>query len=207
MNQSHPPESEVYVIQRQGVMPAEGMDNETGTMGMAIFLLSLSVLFAASLVGYFVIRFQSESWPPPGMPGLPSGLWLSTLLILISSVTIQGAVFSVRNDSLKLMCGFLVITTILGCGFLACQILNWRGLLASQVPPTANLYAYTFYTLTGLHAAHVIGGLFHLFIVTIKAFQGRYWSLSYPGVRYAAMYWHFLDVVWLILFTALVVFG
>ena len=207
MNQSQPPVAEVSVIQKEGGLPGDQVSNETGTLGMVIFLVSLSVLFAASLVGYFVIRLQSESWPPPGMPGLPSGLWLSTLLILLSSVTIQGAVFSIRNDSQNLMCGFLVISTILGCSFLACQILNWRGLLASQVPPTANLYAYTFYTLTGLHAAHVIGGLIHLFIVTIQAFQGRYWSLSYPGVRYTAMYWHFLDVIWLILFTTLVVFG
>lgn len=207
MSQPRNPEAEVFVVQREGVLPADQVAGGTGALGVAIFLISLSVLFVASLVGYFVIRLQSEAWPPPGTPDLPSGLWWSTLLILISSITIQGAVFAVRADRLYLMRALLFVTTLLGFGFLVCQGLNWRNLLQSQVPPTASLYAYTFYTLTGLHAAHVIGGLIHLTVVTVKAFRGKYWSLFHPGVRYAAMYWHFLDVVWIILFATLVVFG
>jgi len=199
-------EAEVLVVREKGVLPAGQVSDGTGTLGMVIFLVSLSVLFAANLVGYFVIRLRAEDWPPPGMPGLPTGLWFSTLIILISSITIQGAVFAVRLDRLILLRVLLVLTTLLGLGFLVCQSLNWRRLFAAQVPPTLNLYAYTFYTLTGLHAAHVLGGLIQLGVVTVKAFRGRYWSLFHPGVRYAAMYWHFLDVVWLILFMTLVVF-
>jgi cytochrome c oxidase subunit I+III len=114
---------------------------------------------------------------------------------------------SLNTYRIALLKTMLVVTTLLGIGFLISQGLCWQRLYAAQVPPTANLYAYTFYTLTGLHAVHVIAGLSLLGVVTLRAFQGLYSALYHPGVRYSVMYWHFLDVVWLVLFLSLVVFG
>ncbi|MBW7937526.1 MAG: heme-copper oxidase subunit III [Candidatus Omnitrophica bacterium] len=183
--------------------PQDPRVNPAGVFGMSLFLVSLAVLFTASLVSYFVIRFRAEQWPPPGMPGLPFGLWWSTLIILISSVTIQLGLWSAKKDMQAAMKAFLSMTLLLGIAFLFNQWANWSDLLKIEIPPTVNLYAFTFYTLTGLHAAHVIGGLILLSVVCYKAFKGNYGSQYHPGITYSAMYWHFLDVVWVVLFVSL----
>jgi len=94
---------------------------------------------------------------------------------------------------------------ILGSLFLANQAANWSAVAQVIVPPAsrARIFLAVFYVLTGTHALHVIGGLVLLAVVTYKAFRGDYTSVYHPGVRYSAMYWHFLDAVWLIMFTLL----
>ena len=178
----------------------------TGKLGLAVFLLSLSMLFAASIAGYLVVRLRAEVWRPPGMPPLPGGLWLSTALILLSSGTIQWALSSVRRDRTNALRRGMLLTSLLAGGFLVCQIVNWTQLARAEMPPTAkSLYAFTFYMLTALHAAHVLGGMVPLAITTVKSFLYRYTSTDHAGVLYCAIYWHFLDVVWIILFAVLLV--
>jgi cytochrome c oxidase subunit 3 len=75
------------------------------------------------------------------------------------------------------------------------------------VTAASNLYAFTFFILTGLHAAHVVGGVGLLAVVLARSLRGRYGSGRYDGVTYAAMYWHFLDAIWLLLFAVLVLFA
>ncbi|MGN6370260.1 MAG: cytochrome c oxidase subunit 3 [Phycisphaerae bacterium] len=183
-----------------------------GTAGMAILVVSLSILFAASMVAYIIVRMQIEirlreagyatTWPPPGMPHIPSTLWLSTLVILISSITIQMALNAVRRDNLKALRRNLIATFSLGLLFLLLQTLNWCEFYFAIHPGTqiAGAYLGMFYTLTGLHAAHVIGGLIPLAIVTARSFKDRYSRNYHPGIRYSTVYWHFLDAIWLILF-------
>ncbi|MCH8805303.1 MAG: heme-copper oxidase subunit III [Planctomycetes bacterium] len=176
-----------------------------GTLGMTLFLISLGVLFAASLIGYAIIRVAADVWPPPGMPRLPRALWLSTVILLVSSGTVQWALHSARTGRQKRLRAAMLSTTLLGFLFLACQTVIWFALVAANMPMTLNLYAFLFYVLTGLHAAHVVAGLIPLVIVSINAFRGRYSQRSHAGLRYCAMYWHFLDGVWLVLFAVLVV--
>ena len=176
-----------------------------GLLGMKLLLASLSMLFLASLMGFLVIRSRAEVWPPANMPKFPSGLWISTLLILISSGTIQWGLRSVRRDRQEALRRAMILTTVLGVAFLVCQAMNWLSLVRANFTAAANLYAFMFYMMTGLHAAHVIGGIVLLSIVTAKAFQGRYSPEFHPGVIYSAMYWHFLDVVWVIVFFVLVI--
>lgn len=173
---------------------------------MWIFLAALGMLFLASVVGYLVVRLRAEAWPPPGMPRLPSGLWASTLVLLGTSVAIHLALRNVRVGKTNALRRWLVVTFALGAAFLAMQAANWWDLVTADVTwRTRNLYAFTFFMLTGLHAAHVVGGLVSLGVVLIKAWLGRYDSGYHPGVLYAAMYWHFLDAVWVALFVVLVV--
>jgi cytochrome c oxidase subunit 3 len=174
------------------------------TLGMTIFLVSLSVLFAASLLGLLVVRLRVERWVPEGLPPLPSGLWASTALILLSSGTIQWAVVAIRKGNQPGMLRGLLATTALGVGFLVLQTVNWWRMVAvDRVLATGSLYAFTFYVLTGLHALHVVGGLIPLGITTRRARAGAYSWAGYQGVRLTAMYWHFLDVVWVVLFAVL----
>ncbi|MGE5235262.1 MAG: cytochrome c oxidase subunit 3 [Acidobacteriota bacterium] len=169
-------------------------------LGMRLLVASLSMLFAASIVGYVVIRSRSAIWPPAGSPPLPGGLWLSTVLLLISSGTMCAATMAARRDAQRQLRVGLLLTTLLGVGFLASQTANWSALVARHLTPGLNLFGFTFFLLTGLHAAHVVGGLVPLSVVTVRAWKGRYSAAFHPGVRYCALYWHFLDVVWVILF-------
>jgi cytochrome c oxidase subunit III len=186
---------------------SQAAPREMGRLGMRLLLLSLSMLFAASLVGYVVVRSHASAWPPRGMPAFPKALWVSTLLIMVSSLTVQGALRGVRRGDVGALRRGLALTLVLGLGFLVCQTLNWFLLVAEYVTPKVNLYAFTFYLLTGLHAAHVVGGLIPLGITTRRAFQGAYSPTFHPGVENIATYWHFLDVVWLVLFTVLFLAG
>jgi cytochrome c oxidase subunit III len=193
-----------------------------GTIGVYLLLASLSVLFIASIVAFLIIRVQSPEWPPPGFPHVPSSLWISTLIIVGASVTIQFALNAIRRDDEKRLRLHLLLTFILGLLFLLLQTVNWlefyshiRGSAATLPGAGATTqgirlegaYLGMFFVLTGLHAAHVVGGLIPLTVVMYKARPNpagtRYSRNFHPGVRYVTLYWHFLDIVWIILFCVL----
>ena len=175
----------------------------TGRLGMRLLLATLAVLFAASVTGMLAVRGQAAAWPPPGVPDLPRGLWLSTVIILAASAAMHWGVTGIRRGDGERLRRGLVLTLLLGLGFLASQTVNWFALVAANLTAKTNLYGFTFYLLTGLHALHVVGGLVPLAIVTTKAWRGRYSAASHEGVEYTATYWHFLDVVWVILWVVL----
>jgi heme/copper-type cytochrome/quinol oxidase subunit 3 len=168
-------------------------------LAMKLFLLSLAVLFLASLVAAVVVRGRAAAWPPAGAPALPRLLWLSTLLLVGCSVAVHLAVTAIRGGSQRRLLRWLGVAAGLGLAFLACQTVAW---LAFYDPQRfgADLYGFTFFMLTGLHAAHVLGGLVALGIAIVLARRGAFTWAHYDGVRNVALYWHFLDGVWLVLF-------
>ncbi len=186
---------------REGAIPGAGV------LGMWVFLATLTVLFVASIVGYLVVRLRATDWPPPGMPRLPAGLWFATVVLLAGSVTIHQSLRAIRNDDRAASTRWLAATTALALIFLALQGWNWWGLIRLQLTAASNLYAFTFFMLTGLHAAHVVGGVVLLTIVLARSLRGRYGREEYSGITYAAMYWHFLDAIWVVLFAVMVVFA
>ena len=136
-------------------------------------------------------------------PALPATLWLSTLDILFSSITIQGAVRAARSDDKVGLRRNLAAALVLGLGFLGLQSYAWYKIW-TQVTVAADLsstYLQMFYALTGLHAVHVLGGLVPLAMVTVAAYQGLYGRKKNAAVRYTAIYWHFLAAVWCVVFT------
>ena len=186
---------------REGEVPGAGV------LGMWIFLATLTVLFLAAIAGYLVVRLKATAWPPPGMPRLPAGLWLATVVLVAGSVTIHRAQRAIRRGNLRTSTRWLATTLALGVAFVAVQSWNWWGLIRVRLTAASNLYAFTFFMLTGLHAAHVVGGIALLAIVWWRSSRGRYGCGHHPGITYAAMYWHFLDAIWLLLFAVLVVFA
>ncbi len=172
----------------------------TGLMGMRIFLVSLGILFAASIGGYLAVRARAEAWPPPDLPRLPAGLWVSTVIILLGSGSVQWALAGVRRNKPGVLLGALLVTMLLGLVFLVSQGANWAWLISINARASTGMYMFTFYLLTGLHGLHVLGGIGLLATVTAKAFGGRYSAHYHPGVKYAQMYWHFLGAVWLVMF-------
>lgn len=190
-----------------------------GTMGMYLLLASLSMLFAASIAAYLIIRMRFLRHAGVQLPWL---LWVSTILIIVSSFTIQWALAAIRKNNESAMRDGLLATLLLGLAFLVCQTFNWLALAKgfhhvagefrardmqaipgrphhSRVAELHYMYA-AFYAFTILHALHVMGGLIPLVVVNRRARQGFYSQNYHPGVRYITMYWHFLDVVWIVLF-------
>lgn len=183
-----------------------------GRFGMKVFLLSLMMLFAATLVGFAVIRIQLEQrsvWPQD-LPPLPHLVWVSTLVLVASSASVQWAVTGVRRGSDKQLRTGLLLTLALGVLFLIVQSVCWLTWLETVSLRWSESEEYrfaltSFYVLTGLHALHVIGGLIPMFVVTRRAIRGWYWPDYRSGVEFTATYWHFLGGVWIVLLVTMLV--
>jgi cytochrome c oxidase subunit 3 len=176
-----------------------GNDQNMGVFGMLIFLASLSVLFLSSMVGVIVVRLRADEWVPEGAAGPPMSLWISTAVILGCSFAVHRALLAARSGAKPKLVRWLIVTLFLGVVFLILQTYNWWELHVGGVTPRTGLYGFTFWVMTVLHGLHVIGGLLPLGIVTTRAAQGAYAPEFHPGVVYMALYWHFLDVAWLII--------
>ena len=176
---------------------------DAGALGMMVLVVALSMFFGASIVVYLLMRQIHQPWPPQGFPALPTTLWLSTLDIVFSSITMQGAVLAARRGDKVGLQRNLVATLLVGMGFLGLQSYAWYAIWM-QVAVAADLsstYLKMFYLMTGLHAVHVVGGLVPLAIITVAAYLGRYGRKKHAAVRYTAIYWHFLAAVWCAVFT------
>ncbi len=176
---------------------------DAGALGMMVFIVALSMFFGASIAIYLLMREMHQPWPPRGFPALPASLWLSTLDIVFSSITLQGAVLAARRDDKIGLRRDLLAALVLGLGFLALQAYAWYAIwrqVAGVAADLSSTYLKMFYTLTGLHAVHVLGGLVPLVMVTVAAYRGMYGRKKHAAVRYTAIYWHFLDAVWCALF-------
>ncbi len=173
-------------------------------MAMIVTLISLTILFGASLIAYLVTRANSSAWRTVDLPPLPSGLFVSTLILAGVSFGMRGALGAVRKNRFTSLNRALWWTAACAGLFLVGQILNWRTMAAVALPQSAQtLYAFTFYTLTALHALHVLAGYVPLGVVLYRAQRRQYTSSRYEGVRLCAQYWDFLFVMWLVLLATL----
>jgi len=184
--------------------------DRAGRFGMILFLSTLAVLFLATMIGYLVVRYQlgvRGAWPE-AVPAPPGGLGLSTLVLLVSSGTIHLAFLRTRAERRHAAATWVWSTFALGAVFLLLQALAWRVWTIEALPHWDGSEEYRFalagfYILTGLHAAHVVGGLGFLAWTGWRLAGGRPMVDVAPLVLYAAMYWHFLDVVWLTIYALL----
>jgi cytochrome c oxidase subunit 3 len=181
--------------------PAAGRSNML--LGVKLGILSEVMLFGALFAAYFVIRSESGGWPPEGqerpellLPGL------NTLLLISSSVTMQWAVRAIGRGQVATMRLGLRVTLLLGSIFILVQgyefATNGFGL-------DAGVFGSTFYTLTGFHGAHVLAGLGFMAIVATRARRGLISGDHHTAVEAASYYWHFVDAVWVVLFSTLYV--
>jgi heme/copper-type cytochrome/quinol oxidase subunit 3 len=191
-------------------------------LGMWVFLGS-EVLFFTVLIGsYIILRFGSpESFAEPGeILNIPVTA-VNTFLLICSSMTMVKAFACVQDGNQKGLKLFLVATVLIGATFVSVQVfeylqLSHEGFLpsgyvdgshfaglaaAGDLPANVNIYGSTFFTMTGFHGFHVTMGVICMVYVTIKAFQGKYTATDHRGVEVIGLYWHFVDLVWIILFT------
>jgi cytochrome c oxidase subunit III len=168
------------------------------TLGMLLFICSEIMIFGAFFTAYFFIRVVGHApWPAHGteLPKVVAGF--NTFILISSSFTIHYAQESIkRNNRLGLKVG-MVATFLLGLTFLFIQINEyWHIGFAPQDSAQASI----FYGLTGLHGAHVTIGLILLAMVTRRAFKGHYSAEEHRGMEVPGIYWHFVDVMWIIVF-------
>jgi cytochrome c oxidase subunit III len=187
----------------RGPGPAGPQQLDAGALGTIVLVVALSMFFAAGIVLYVLMRQIHRPWPPRGFAALPASLWLSTLDIVFSSITIHGAVLAARRGDTAGLQRNLLATLVLGLAFLGLQSYAWYQVWtqATMAADLASTYLKMFYIMTGLHAVHVLGGLVPLVMVTIAAYRGLYGRKKNAGVRYTAIYWHFLDAAWCAVFT------
>jgi cytochrome c oxidase subunit 3 len=177
-------------------------------VGMLLFISSEVMFFGGLFATYFSARasFAGAWGPPPGAPELeilPVPLPI-TLILLTSSLTMHWAVRAIgRGDSGRLRL-WLVVTLGLGLVFLAGQVYDYTTL---GFGISDGVYGTVFYTLTGFHGAHVFGGVVGLSILTARAGQGQFSARNHVAVEAVSYYWHFVDVVWVALFTTLYLLG
>lgn len=191
---------------RQWFHPRRDDSSDDGIVlwGMRLFVVSLAVLFAASLVLYFVSRSGWAAISGP-VPYVPRSVYAATAVLMVSSLTIRAAVAATRSGRARAQVVWLSISLVLGCAFLVLQFATWVLLTARQIDATTNLAAFSLYLLTVLHALHVAGGVLGLTWVTLRARRGAYTPQRSAGLRACALYWHFLDGVWVVIFLVLFV--
>ena len=184
--------------------PARPTGRPLGWWAMVFVIVTEATLFAVLLASYFYFRFGADGpWPPDGIvdPKLLKPT-IMTLFLIASSGTVWFAERGVRRDDMRSLRLGLLATFALGIGFLGLQALEYRELLR-EIHPSTNAYASAFFTITGLHGAHVIAGLLLLAWTQFFAFRHAYRSEEHVAVQVSALYWHFVHVVWLFLFLAL----
>lgn len=174
-----------------------------GVFGMWMFLLSLAAFFAAGLVAVLVLAATSTQWPDRSELSLPLILWLSNVLIVLSSISIQMGLTAIRGNDAAGLTRLLAITLALAFGFLLTQGWSWLQLVEGNQRVDSNLFYWMFYVLSALHAAHLIGGIIPLTVCAVRAANARYDAAEHRGVRLTVMYWHFLGVIWLAMFVTL----
>ncbi len=172
-------------------------------LGMLLFIISEIMIFGAFFTAYFFIRVaQGDPWPAPGthLPVAVAGV--NTLILVSSSFTLHWAETSIkRGNRFGLKAGMLA-TFLLGCTFLFIQINEYANI---GFAPQDHAQQTIFYSLTGLHGAHVTIGLILLLIVTVRAFRGHFSPEEHRGVEVPGIYWHFVDIMWIVVFTTVYV--
>jgi len=173
---------------------------------MWLFLASDSVTFGGLLTGHLALRARNLDWPKPtDHLALTLGV-IMTALLLSSSVTMAKAHTAARENAQQQFFLLLFATILAGVSFLALQTYEWihllhEGMTISANPWGASLFGATFYTLTGFHGLHVLAGVIYLTCI----FWGGRKRLTHPSyherVEVAGLYWHFVDGVWLFVFT------
>ena len=168
----------------------------TTTLGLRVFLTVVTVLFSLLVVSYFE-RMAAADWRALPDPWL---LWLNTAVLILSSVALEWARISARRGQMDGVRNGLLAAGVCAFGFLIGQLLAWQQLAALGYFADTNPSIAFFYLLTALHGLHLLGGLVAWGRTTAKLWHGFGVAQVRLSVELCAVYWHFLLLVWLILF-------
>jgi cytochrome c oxidase subunit 3 len=173
---------------------------EAQFLGMLLFIISEVMLFGAFFTAYFFIRVVAgDEWFPIDGISLPKAVaGVNTAILISSSFTMHWALEGARNENRNALCIGLLTTFLLGLTFLTVQVNEYVHIGFS---PQDHAQGSIFYGLTGLHGCHVFIGLTLLSFATIRAFRGHFTAKEHRGVEVPGIYWHFVDVMWIFVYT------
>jgi cytochrome c oxidase subunit III len=180
-------------------------------LGMILFICSEVMFFSGLFAAYFSVRAAASQWPPivPDDPALtehfnlhaePLFAFALTLILIASSVTCQFGVWAIRRGDRTGFIRNIAVTLVLGITFLIGQMYDYATLGFGL---SDTMFGTTFYTLTGFHGAHVFGGAIMLSVVLYRGLAGQFSAQHHDAVEATSLYWHFVDVVWIALFSTL----
>lgn len=205
--------AKAHVMQHPMLPPGDaeqGVGVYNVKLGMWVFLLSEVMFFTALIGSYIILRFaHPDHFAGPGeVLNVPLTAF-NTFFLICSSVTMVKAFAAIQKGDVKGLKLWLLATIVIGASFVGIQAYEYYHLAHDGfVPGAANysagggpLYGATFYTMTGFHGAHVTLGVFALCFVLFRAMRGSYTQADHGGVEIIGLYWHFVDLVWIILFT------
>jgi cytochrome c oxidase subunit 3 len=174
----------------------------TAVFGMSVAIASLSMAFGAAIIGYLVIRSRTDL-----VLALPNWFWLSTFIILISSVMLHWALLSARNNRPRTSRVALMLTALLALLFLLTQTPGlWQLLDAHRALAEQHLFLYRLVLfLVVLHGVHVLGGLIPLLLMAAKSITKPYDAEHAASLTLMSMYWHFLAIVWVVMFNVFLI--
>lgn len=187
----------------------------TSSLGMIVFLASWAMMFAALFFVYGFARTKSVAWPPPGAPPLPVALpALNTVILLVSSFTFAHGLKELRRGRREAFKAMVTVTLALGALFLVLQLVLFRQVAATGLSIGDGIYGAVFYSFTAFHGLHVAAGLGILLWVLFQtrapnapptARRGAINEHNTSAVRVCTMFWHFVDVVWVLMFLTIYV--
>jgi cytochrome c oxidase subunit 3 len=168
-----------------------------------LFMVSVIMIFGA-LTSAYIVRQAEGNWLDFEMPSM---FWVTTGIILASSLSMHWAYLSAKKDNLEMTKLAMTITLILGIAFLAGQWLAWQQLIANGIHFVGNessaISGSFLYVISGMHGVHIISGVIFLIVVLVAVFRFRVHSKKLVQIEMCATYWHFLDGLWLYLFVFL----
>jgi len=169
-------------------------------LGTWVAMASILMLFTALSSAYIVRAASSSDWQPLAMPRI---LLLSSVLLLVSSVTLETARRKLKQAAAKAYKSWLLLTVVLGVGFLASQLIAWRQLAKQGVYIASNPHSSFFYLLTAVHGVHLLGGLAALAYLSLRSRAPQAETSAQAKADAVTLYWHFMDFLWLYLFVLL----
>jgi cytochrome c oxidase subunit 3 len=176
---------------------------EAPTLGIMLFIISEVMIFGAFFTAYFFIRVVNhDAWPAHGttLPEAVAGI--NTAVLVSSSLTMHWALTSIKNGNRFGMQAGITSTFLLGLTFLFVQLNEYVHIGFS---PRDSAQGTVFYSLTGLHGAHVFIGLCLLLMVVVRSFRGHFSPDSHRGLEIPGIYWHFVDIMWIVVYTTVYV--
>jgi heme/copper-type cytochrome/quinol oxidase subunit 3 len=190
----------------QAATPHAAVHHDHGEMqktGIWLFLVSETMLFAVLLAGYMMARWKDPE--PHHVLNVPLTS-LNTFILLMSSFTVVLALSSIQQGRRVRFLRFLAVSILLGSLFVGLQLVEYAALYHEGVTINTSSFGSTFFALTGFHGVHVFIGVLWLIRLFVRGFNGKFGPNDYWGVEMAGLYWHFVDVVWIFLFTIIYLF-
>jgi cytochrome c oxidase subunit III len=174
----------------------------TGKLGMWVFLAGDAMTFGAGIAAYGALRWYNVNWPNPAEHLGITLTAIMTFILICSSLTMVESLSGVEHGDMRKMRIFLALTVLGGLTFLGCQAFEWNKLINHEGLTIKNsLFEATFFILTGFHGMHVSGGVIYLSTVLFGSFGKEASHHETKMVEVAGLYWHFVDLVWILIFT------